>query len=550
MTTPLEISDRLTEQWADLSPIGATDYGIAGRDHLVGDFSPDGYAERADLYRAARLELAPHIGNPDPVQERTAKILTGWLESRIRAHESGDWRRYLNHIYSPLQFIRDIFDVMPQESTEDWENIASRLNGFRTVFEGHMESLSVGLDTGDVVARRQAESVAEQADEIARTDNRFAKFPERAAASGADSEKVATAVAAASTASADFADWLRGSYLPAARESDAVGRARYLEGADLFLGMGLDLDDTYSWGWSEVDRLRDEMKGAASEIDSGATVTEVIELLETDPDRSAATRDEFVEFVSDIQQTAISQLDGAHFDVPDELKTVTVNIAPPGGALGAWYSGPSEDLSRPGSIWYAPGERKRLPYWQEVSTAYHEGFPGHHLQVGTAVMQKENLSRFERMVVWYSGAGEGWALYAERLMDELGFFEKPEYRLGLLSSQLFRATRVVVDIGCQLEKRIPDHAPLHAGETWDYHRAVDYMERVGLMSHDVSESEVKRYLGWVAQAISYKVGEREILEIRDQVMARDGTGFDRKDFHRRLLEAGAIRLDHLREAVI
>ena len=170
--------------------------------------------------------------------------------------------------------------------------------------------------------------------------------------------------------------------------------------------------------------------------------------------------------------------------------------------------------------------------------------------MGTAVMQKENLSRFERMVVWYSGAGEGWALYAERLMDELGFFEKPEYRLGLLASQLFRATRVVVDIGSQLEKRIPEDAPLHAGDIWDYNRAVDYMEKVGLEPHDIAESEVKRYLGWVAQAISYKVGEREILDIRDRVMARDGAGFDRKDFHRQLLEAGTIRLDHLREALI
>ncbi len=244
----------------------------------------------------------------------------------------------------------------------------------------------------------------------------------------------------------------------------------------------------------------------------------------------------------------MSQLDGQHFDVPDELKVVSVNIAPPGGALGAWYSSPSEDFSRSGSIWYAPGERKRLPYWQEVATAYHEGFPGHHLQVGTAVMQRESLSRFERLVVWYSGAGEGWALYAERLMDELGFFEKPEYRLGLLASQLFRATRVVVDIGCQLEKLIPDHAPLHAGEPWDFNRAVDYMEKIGLQARDVATSEVKRYLGWAAQAISYKVGEREILDIRHHAMEREG--FDRKDFHRRMLEGGAIRLDHLREEML
>jgi uncharacterized protein (DUF885 family) len=218
--------------------------------------------------------------------------------------------------------------------------------------------------------------------------------------------------------------------------------------------------------------------------------------------------------------------------------------------LGAWYIGPSEDLKRPGSIWYAPGERESLPVWQEVSTGYHEGFPGHHLQMGTAVMEQENLSRFQRMVIWYSGSGEGWALYAERLMDELGFFEKPEYRLGLLASQLFRSIRVVVDIGCQLGKRIPDDAPIHAGEVWDYGKAVDYLNVVGYQPRDQSESEVKRYLGWWGQAITYKVGERGILEIRDEVMARDGASFDRKVFHREALKAGAIRLDHLREELV
>ena len=150
-------------------------------------------------------------------------------------------------------------------------------------------------------------------------------------------------------------------------------------------------------------------------------------------------------------------------------------------------------------------------------------------------------------MIWYSGAGEGWALYAERLMDELGFFEKPEYRLGLLASQLFRSVRVVVDIGCQLGLEIPDDAPLHGGDVWDYERAVDYMAEIGLQARDVAESEVKRYLGWWGQAISYKVGEREILDIRAR--ARAAAGYDQREFHRKLLEAGAIRLDHLREVM-
>ena len=547
MTTPFEISDRFTEAWADHDPTYATVQGIGGRNALTTDFSPEGHASRNDLYVTTRDDLRAAGNHDDSRQRFAAKVMTGWLDGRIANYEKGKWSRDLNHIYGPFQEIRDVFDVMPRETAEHWDNICARLNGFGGALAGYRQSLEVGLDSQDTVARRQVESMVSQVEAAASDTSRFTVFVDQAAMAGVDVDSVSLAVDAARASCAEFVDWLRATYLPAARESDAVGRERYVDGADHFLGMNIDLDETYDWGWSEVHRIRSEMTTTAAEIDQSMSVEEVIELLETDPARSAGTRAEFVDFISGIQAEAVEQLSGAHFDVPDEISTVTVNMAPPGGSLGAWYVGPSEDFTRAGSIWYAPGERARLPYWQEVSTAYHEGFPGHHLQVGTAVLQREQLSRFHRTVVWYSGAGEGWALYAERLMDELGYFEKPEYRLGLLASQLFRSVRVVVDIGCQLEKRIPDDAPLHAGDIWGYERAVDYMNNVGLQARDVAESEVKRYLGWWGQAISYKVGEREILKMRDDVMSRDGDRYTRKDFHRQVLEAGAIRLDHLRE---
>jgi len=549
-TTVFDISDRFTEKWADLSPLGATMFGIAGRDHLGTDFSPEGHAARADLYRTTREELRPHLDDTDPIQARSAKVLLGWLDSRIEDFDTALWARDLNHISSPFQTMQDVFDVMPKADPDDWAAITSRLRAFDEMLEGYRRSLAVGVQSGETAAARQTRSVIEQVEATAGEESRFAVFPGQAAAAGADPEEVGSAVDRARSALSEFADWLREGYLPVSSAEDGVGEELYMRGVDRFLGMTIDPDETYEWGWSEVQRLRAGMEVTAGDIDPSRSIAEVIELLETDPARSAATREEFVAFVSALQEQAIAQLDGEHFDVHPALKTVTVSIAPPGGSLGAWYVSPSEDLSRPGSIWYAPGERERLPYWQEVSTAYHEGFPGHHLQVGTAVVGRERLSRFERAVVWYSGSGEGWALYAERLMDELGYFEKPEYRLGLLASQLFRAARVVVDIGCHLGKQIPDDAPLHPGDRWGYEQAVDYMEQIGLQARDVAESEVKRYLGWWGQAISYKVGEREILGMRDQAMREAGAGFDRKDFHRRMLEGGAIRLDQLREEML
>ena len=529
-------------------PIAATNFGITGRDHLCTDYSPDAFAARVDLYRSTRDQLAPHLGSDDRSQAFGADVLSRWLDEQVREFESGEWRRDLNHIESPFQKMRDVFDVMGRANPDDWEAIVARLDGFGGMLAGYKASLAVGIEAGDTVARRQVESVIEQVEAAASRDSRFLAFPGEAAAAGVDPERVQSAVDRLREACASFAEWLRSNYLPAAVMEDGVGRDRYLEGVDVFLGLEIDPEDTYSWGWDEIHSIRDDMRRTAADIDPEATVEEVIEVLRTDPSRSAATRAEFVDFVSGIQQEAIGQLAGKHFDVPDELKVVTVNIAPPGGSLGAWYMSPSEDFSRAGSIWYAPGERERIPYWQEVSTAYHEGFPGHHLQVGTAVLQKERLSRFHRLAIWYSGSGEGWALYAERLMDELDYFEKPEYRLGLLASQLFRSVRVVVDIGCHLGLSIPDHAPIHGGDRWDYERAVDYMNLIGLRARDMSESEVKRYLGWYGQAISYKVGEREILAMRDR--ARTEPGFDLKEFHRRFLDAGAIRLDQMWEVMV
>jgi uncharacterized protein (DUF885 family) len=548
MSTPFEISDQFTEDVADVDPLFATYAGIGGRDHLPTDYSPRGQEAKHDLIVRTRREIAGMVDHPDPDQALAARVLTGWLDDRLIEDEQRKWTWDLSHTIGPFRHMCDVFDIMSRSDAEAWGAITARLRAFPMMLDGYMASLGVGIESGDVVARRQVLSVIEQAEAAASAESRFDGFPAEASTVGADGDQVASAVADAKGACRRFAEWLSATYLPHAREADAVGHDRYVVAAREFLGMDLDPYETYGWAWSELHGLISDMERTARAVDPALSLEEVIGLLETDSSRSAGTRDEFVDFVLAIQNQAIAQLDGEHFDVPEPLKTVTVNIAPPGGPLGAWYVGPSEDGSRPGSIWYAHGDIERIPYWSEVSTAYHEGFPGHHLQGGTAVLLEEKLSRAQRLLIWYSGSGEGWALYAERLMDELGFFERPEYRLGLLASQILRAARVVIDIGCHLELAIPEDAPLHPGETWGYDQAVDYMTRIALQPQGMAESEVKRYLGWPGQAISYKVGEREILDIRHQAMRQPG--FDRKDFHRRMLEAGSIRLEDLRQVVL
>ena len=170
-------------------------------------------------------------------------------------------------------------------------------------------------------------------------------------------------------------------------------------------------------------------------------------------------------------------------------------IAAPGGAAAMYYTGPSEDFSRPGRTWYPTLGRTRFPLWGEVSICYHEGVPGHHLQVAQVRYLADQLNRYQRTLGWVSGHGEGWALYAERLMGELGYLDDPDYELGMLRAQAMRAVRVVVDIGMHLELPIPDRERYHPGETWTPELALPFVIERSMFPEDFMRSEVDRYLG-------------------------------------------------------
>jgi uncharacterized protein (DUF885 family) len=235
------------------------------------------------------------------------------------------------------------------------------------------------------------------------------------------------------------------------------------------------------------------------------------------------------------------------FDIPAGILPIEVHEAAPGGPLGAYYRRPSEDLSRPGSIWYALHGDGPFPLHDQVSTAYHEGFPGHHLQIGTQVTLAAELSRFHRLASSYSGYAEGWALYAEQLMREIGAYEEPAFELGMLANEMCRACRVVLDIGAHLDLPIPGDSPFHPGERWTFELGLEMMRTLGGLSPERAVSEVTRYLGWPAQAISYKVGQRVILELRSEHLARGGT---LRSFHDRVLRCGNVGLDVLRRQVV
>jgi len=361
----------------------------------------------------------------------------------------------------------------------------------------------------------------------------------------AEPARLEQAAEAATAAYARLAAFLRDEYAPKAEPRDPVGRDRYALFARAFSGLELDLDETYDWGWQELHRIEEEMRKTIDRIVPGGSWKQAMKLLETDPARVVEGEENYRRWLQELHDRALDELHGKHFEIPEPIRRLEVMIPPPGGALAAYYTSPSEDLTRPGRTWWPTGGNTVFPKWGDVTTVYHEGVPGHHLQVAGAHMQAERLSRYQRLAMFVSGHGEGWALYAERLMAELGYLENPDASLGMLSGQALRAVRVIIDIGMHLELPIPAVERFHPGEVWNHDLAVEFaVEKTG-RPRQLMESEVVRYLGWPGQAISYKVGERYWLAAREAAKRAKGPAFDLKTFHTDALNLGPMGLEQL-----
>jgi uncharacterized protein (DUF885 family) len=554
MSEIYDLSDRFVDRFAALDPVSATLEGLAGHDHEMTDFSPDGYAERNEHSRATLRGLT--AAAPESDRDRiAADVLREALETGIELYDTGEHLRELNVIASPVQAVRMCFDMMPTETEADWDVVAARMALVPEGLESYQQSLTEGVRQGLVAARRQAVECTRQAETWSGVNGEarpfFLTLVDRYDEAGIDNDVLRdTLVDRATRATEAYAAlgrFLADEYAPHAVERDAVGAERYGLLARVFNGMELDLTEAYAWGWDELHRIERAMGEVAERILPGESLDAVIDHLETDPNRAIEGVDEFRQWLQNLLDTTIAELDGVHFDIPDPVKRVEAMIAPPGGAAAMYYSGPSEDFSRPGRTWYPTLGKTRFPLWGEVSICYHEGVPGHHLQIAQVRYLAGELSRFQRTLAGWSGHAEGWALYAERLMGELGYLDDPAYELGMLRAQALRAMRVVVDIGLHLELSIPADERYHPGETWTPDLALPFaMERSGRMPEDFMRSEVDRYLGWPGQAISYKIGERVWLAAREAARQQAGNAFDLKAFHARALNLGPMGLGQLR----
>jgi len=543
--------DRVAEQWVDticeLNPDARIWLGRDGDVTGFADLSPEGAA--ADREAVVRVLADLNAAEPvDDVDRVTKMDLSRELTLALEMHDARWNLRDLNNIASPAQGLRDIFDLMPTETHDNWETIAHKLANLPDALRGYRLSLARGIAEGVVPARRQVVEVITQATRNAGPDGFFVDFATNTAPSDlpdSTAKLLRTAAESARQAYLEFAKFLETELAPVAHAQDGVGRELYQLHSRHFVGATIDLDDTYEWGLEELRRMVDEQEAIARRLSGGGGVAAAVEALDADPARKIHGTMALQEWMQNLSDTAVRELGQTHFDIAEPMRKLECMIAPTKDG-GIYYTGPSDDFSRPGRMWWSvPEGVTEFDTWRETTTVYHEGVPGHHLQIAQATFNSAELNTWRRSLAGTSGHAEGWALYAERLMDELGYLADDGDRFGMLDGQRMRAARVVLDIGVHLGKTRPD-----GNGTWDADYAFQFMRNNVLMEDEFVRFEVNRYLGWPGQAPSYKVGQRIFEDLRAESQRRDGASFSLKAWHKRVLDIGGVGLDTLKSAVL
>ncbi|MET8212210.1 DUF885 domain-containing protein [Streptomyces sp. NPDC005373] len=545
---PREVADAYVDELIALDPVTGTYLGVPESHSKLPDLSPAGLEALADLARAtlARLDEAERRPGADrAIERRCGRLLRERLMAELAVHDAEENLRVVTNLGGPVHNVREVFTLTPTATDADWAAVAERLRAVPGALAGYRETLSLGLEKKLHGGPRPTATFIEQLTEWAGEGRGWfedftAEGPEALRA------ELDAAGAAATAAVVELRDWMRDVYASAVEGSpDTVGRERYARWSRYYNGTDLDLDEAYAYGWAEYHRLLGEMRTEAEKILPGAATPWVVLAHLDEHGTHIEGVEEVQRWLQSVMDGAIEALDGTHFELAERVRKVESRIAPAGSAAAPYYTAPSEDFTRPGRTWLPTMGQTRFPVYDLVSTWYHEGVPGHHLQLAQWTHVADSLSRYQASVGMVSANAEGWALYAERLMDELGFLTDAEQRLGYLDAQMMRAARVIVDIGMHLELEIPADSPFHPGERWTPGLAQEFFGAHSSRPADFVESELTRYLSIPGQAIGYKLGERAWLLGRANAQARHGDAFDAKAWHMAALSQGSLGLDDL-----
>ncbi|NKE09968.1 MULTISPECIES: DUF885 domain-containing protein [Kocuria] len=523
------------------------------------DFGPEGLEAEQDALRTTLRDL-DQAQPTDDVDRVTAHALRERIGVATALYQNGWGGARINGISSPVQKIREAFDNLPKNTDDDWHVVLSQL----AEVPGAVTSLISGVrhrqEHGPVTARPQLLNAAQQAENYASVDGAFMGLTHRPHVVQMPEtmrRQLHSTVDAARRAYTGLAQELR-AIAQAAPEGMSVGRHEYALRLQEHSGAQLDLEESYRWGAQQLRAVTEQMRLTASEIlpehAGDDHIRAAMDALDADPHRQLHGRHELISWMQGVSEHAIQSLADTHFEIPEPMQHLEARIAPTTDG-GIYYTPPSEDFQRPGRMWWSvPAGTEVFRTWGERTTVYHEGVPGHHLQFATAIAAAQTLNRWRRIALWVPGHGEGWALYAERLMDDLGFLQDPGDRMGMLNAQRMRAARVVFDIGFHCDLPIPTELDPLLGQAagarrWSPEVGWAFLKDNIVMGDASLRFEWMRYMGWPGQAPVYQLGQRVWEQQRDLWRAATAGQFSLREFHRHALSLGSPGLDTLAYAL-
>ena len=377
------IAEAFVEDYCALDPLAATGMGVAGHEDELTDLSPDGFAARHELTR--RALAAAEAATPSDERERVAQeAFLERLGLEVERYDAHVPQSELSVIVSGLHELRMAFDLMSTDGEDAWAAIDARLAGIPDALEGYRRTLSEEAGRGHVAARRQIQEVAGQVRSWTggAGGGVFGGLVSGADVSQSLRSRLEQHAGTATRAFSDFRRFLDDELAPKGREVEAVGRDLYSLGSRYFLGATVDLEETYAWGFEELHRIETEMAEVARRIVPNGSVDDAVAALDADPARTIAGKDAFRDWMQQLADRTVAELADVHFDIPEPVRRIECCIAPTDDG-GIYYTGPNEDFSRPGRMWWSvPDGIEKFSTWREVTTVFHEGVPGHHLQIG------------------------------------------------------------------------------------------------------------------------------------------------------------------------
>lgn len=536
------------------NPSWATMFGYRQYNDRLADITPEGRARETERLKQV-LSQAESI-NPRTLTEaerltRSALVLEA--RNGIDRISCGLDAWLVDPVWGPQVEFLSLVTVTPFESPEDARMFVKRCRAMGLYINDHITNLQRGLKHKKVASRDAVRKTIESLDALlAQKDEEWPLLQplkvNRDGWASSDTEAFQRDLTHAvrdvvRPAFTRYRDFLKAEIAPAARPPEKAGIVYLPGGKDDYRKLvriqtspDIDAETLHETGLREVARNREEISALGRRIYGTGDFAEIKRRVRNDPALRFRTSAEVVDKARTTLARAKAAMPNWFATLPKadcEVREMGVHEAPT--SSGAYYVNPAQDGTRPAYYMISTYQPERQSRYIAESTAVHEAIPGHHLQ--TAIAQElSGLPDFRRFI----GAGayiEGWACYAERLADEMGLYSSEIDRLGMLSDQVFRACRLVVDTGLH-----------HKG--WSRQKATDYMvENVLDADPSAMANEVDRYLSDPGQALSYRAGQLEILKLRDEGRKRLGDRFDIKGFHDTVLRNGAVALPVLREQV-